>query len=200
MLLEFVWKMKITLPWYTTILKDFTTTIFVMYSSATWALQPILITFCQPIDPFWNDIFQLQTAQEVAVWWSLSDNRGESGYRRRYSWLHARHFIFHARVPIVPSWQQFRLSYCVAWFLLIPRWLEWSGQSQHNCSALRSKKWKVSKGGAGQKFHRFPSETYVVRVKYQKLAKSVQGNWGFWINFSLEEVCHLFEVECKCNM
>ena len=97
-------------------------------------LQPILITFCQPIDPFWNDIFQLQTAQEVAVWWSLSDNRGESGYRRRYSWLHARHFIFHARVPIVPSWQQFRLSYCVAWFLLIPRWLEWSGQSQHNCS------------------------------------------------------------------
>ena len=113
----------------------FVKSTFALFSSIFYhVLQPILITFCQPIDPFWNDIFQLQTAQEVVVWWSLSDNRGESGYRRRYSWLHARHFIFHARVPIVPSWQQFRLSYCVAWFLLIPRWLEWSGQSQHNCS------------------------------------------------------------------
>ena len=40
-------------------------------------------------------------------------------------------------------------------------------------SSLRSKIRKVSRGGAGPKFQRFPSENYVVRVKYQKLAKSV---------------------------
>ena len=82
------------------------------------------------------------------------------------------------------------------------KWMNlWSEKCSNIASnALRSEIWKVSKAGAGQKFHRFPSETYVVRVKYQKLAKSVQGNLGFWINFSLEKVCLFFEVKSKGNM
>ena len=39
-----------------------------------------------------------------------------------------------------------------------------------------SKNQIIFQGGAGPKFDKFPSETYLVMAKYQKLAKSVEGN------------------------
>ena len=42
---------------------------------------------------------------------------------------------------------------------------------------------KVFQRGESPKFAHFPSETHVLMLKYQKLEKSVGGNWGFWINF-----------------
>ena len=83
--------------------------------------------------PFWKDIgiyiFFNSTEKEIVAGLWL------------FMGLHARHFIFHARVPIVPSWQQFRLSYCVPWFLLIPRWLQWSGQSSSTPDIRQNKNW-----------------------------------------------------------
>ena len=55
-----------------------------------------------------------------------------------------------------------------------------------------SKWWKVFQRGAGPNFHKFPLETNLVMVKYQKLAKSVERNWGFWINFDFKNVWFLF--------
>ena len=42
-----------------------------------------------------------------------------------------------------------------------------------------SKKAKVFQRGESPKFAHFPSETYVLMSKYQKLEKSVEGNEGF---------------------
>ena len=83
--------------------------------------------------PFWKDIgiFFFQFNKERNSSWTVTI----------HGVAHARHFIFHARVPIVPSWQQFRLSYCVPWFLLIPRWLQWSGQSSSTPDIRQNKNW-----------------------------------------------------------
>ena len=55
-----------------------------------------------------------------------------------------------------------------------------------------SKNQIIFQGGAGPKFDKFPSETYLVMAKYQKLAKSVEGNWGFWFNFDFKNLRLLF--------
>ena len=57
-----------------------------------------------------------------------------------------------------------------------------------------SKNWKVFWGGEGPKFNKFPLKTCLLMVKYQKLAKSVGGNWGFWFNFDFKNFGTLFEV------
>ena len=56
----------------------------------------------------------------------------------------------------------------------------------HNRETQWSKTWIIFQRGECPKFAHFPSETYVLMLKYQKLAKSVGGNWGFWINFDFE--------------
>ena len=55
-----------------------------------------------------------------------------------------------------------------------------------------SKSKKVFQRGDHPNFGHFPSETYVLMSKYQKLAKSVEGNWGFWINFDFKKFSHVF--------
>ena len=59
------------------------------------------------------------------------------------------------------------------------------------CS-LCSKNQKVFQRGASPRYCRFPSETILVVIKYQKLAKSVEGNWGFWIIFDFKIVRLVF--------
>ena len=51
---------------------------------------------------------------------------------------------------------------------------------------------KIFQRGESQRYCHFPSETNLVMVKYQKLAKSVGGNWGFWIIFDFKETSLLF--------
>ena len=63
--------------------------------------------------------------------------------------------------------------------------------------ALCSRNEKVTKVSAGPKFSHFPTETYLVIVKYQKFPKSIERNWGFWIIFDLERVGHFFEIKSK---
>ena len=53
---------------------------------------------------------------------------------------------------------------------------------------LCSKNQKVFQRGASPRYCHFPSETILVVIKYQKLAKSVEGNWGFWIIFDFKIV------------
>ena len=84
--------------------------------------------------PFWKDI-------GILFFFQFNKERNSSWTVTIHGVAHARHFIFHARVPIVPSWQQFRLSYCVPWFLLIPRWLQWSGQSSSTPDIRQNKNW-----------------------------------------------------------
>ena len=50
----------------------------------------------------------------------------------------------------------------------------------------------IFQGGAGPKFDKFPLVTYLVMTKYQKLAKTVEGNWGFWFNFDFKNLRVLF--------
>ena len=59
---------------------------------------------------------------------------------------------------------------------------------------------KVSNFSGDQKEHQFQVKTLWLIANYQKLAKSVERNWGFWINFSLEEVGPFFEVKSKGNI
>ena len=77
----------------------------------------------------------------IYIFFQFNRERNSSWTVTIHGVAHARHFIFHARVPIVPSWQQFRLSYCVPWFLLIPRWLQWSGQSSSTPDIRQNKNW-----------------------------------------------------------
>ena len=46
---------------------------------------------------------------------------------------------------------------------------------------------KVFQRGESPNFAHFPSETYALMLKYQKLEKSVEGNWGFWIIFDFKD-------------
>ena len=64
-------------------------------------------------------------------------------------------------------------------------------------NTLCSRNEKVTKVSAGPKFSHFPTETYLVVVKYQKFPKSIERNWGFWIIFDLERVGHFFEIKSK---
>ena len=57
-----------------------------------------------------------------------------------------------------------------------------------------SKMKKIFQRGESPKFAHFPSETNLVMVKWQKLAKSVGRNWGFWINSDFKESRLLFRV------
>ena len=51
---------------------------------------------------------------------------------------------------------------------------------------------KIFQRGESPRYCHFPSETTLVMVKYQKLAKSVGGNWGFWIIFDFKKSRLLF--------
>ena len=61
-------------------------------------------------------------------------------------------------------------------------------------SPLCSRNEKVTKVSAGPKFSHFPTETYLVIVKYQKFPKSIERNWGFWIIFDLADFLHIFYI------
>ena len=52
-------------------------------------------------------------------------------------------------------------------------------QSDKKSVALCSRNEKVTKVSAGPKFSHFPTETYLVVVKYQKFPKSIERNCVF---------------------
>ena len=102
----------------------------------------VVIVLHELYSPFWsrfvNQLTLFKRYRYIYIFFNSTEKEIVAGLWL-FMGLHARHFIFHARVPIVPSWQQFRLSYCVPWFLLIPRWLQWSGQSSSAPDFRRSK-------------------------------------------------------------
>ena len=78
--------------------------------------------------------------------------------------------------------------HAVVLLLTPPIWKLWG-----SCS-LCSRNEKVTKVSAGPKFSHFPTETYLVVVKYQKFPKSIERNWGFWIIFDLADFLNIFDI------
>ena len=90
-------------------------------------------------------------------------------------------------------WWHLQLQLHHLWSSIFFFWRFGISQAKSLCS--RNK--KVTKVSAGPKFSHFPTETYLVVVKYQKFPKSIERNWGFWIIFDLERVGHFFEIKSK---